>query len=274
MISPVLVCALVAAFDGATNPATMGANALPAFGAEAPWSKDHTRFSLGGRYTAGRAGDRALTPTFRLDVPFFGVVTAIFDGTPFEAWWAPAATRAVLTSTQAEGFSKGDIRFGAKFLVYDGGRGFPSFGFRFLTKTTTGKDRAQRRFTDSPGYLLDVLLGHRVQLTDDSRLELALAVGFFAWQQSFGQNDAVHYGAAATYFLREVLETRLGVRGYIGWQRNDKPIDLDLGVTWFATSWFGLYAEGSVGFVHAPEYAVGAGFTFRIPLTVPLQREN
>ena len=266
------LCLALAVYDAPTNPGTMGVNALPAWAADGPWTHDHTRFSLGTRYSEGRAGDRAVTPTFRLEMPFFGIVTATFDGTPFESWWAPAAARVRLGGTTApEGFSKGDIRFGARFLLYNGEDRLPSVAFRFATKTTTGKDRSQRRFTDAPGYLLDVLLGQRLTLSDSWRVELALALGFFAWQQSFGQNDAVHVAALSTWRFAQDLELRLGLRSYFGWQRNDKPFDLDLGATWFFCEWFGVSLDGSVGASDAPVFSIGAGITFRIPFLLPVK---
>lgn len=259
------------AFDAATNPATLGANALPAWGAESPWTRDHTRFSVGARYTLGRANDHALTPTFQFQLPVFSAVTLSFDGTPFEAWWLDARAQTVLGTTRNQGVSKGDIRFGAKATLFDGGNELPTFAFRFVTKTTTGKDRALSRFTDAPGYLLDVLVGHRIAATEAWMVELNAAVGFFAWQQASGQNDAVHLALGASAYWRDDLEIRVGARGYFGWQRNDKPVSLDLSVAYFVASWLGFYAEGSAGFVHAPQGAGGLGVVFRAPLTLPIK---
>lgn len=258
------------------NPGTMGANALPTFQLEPPWVEDYTLLQVGAATQWGWKGDHSLLPTFRLITPFGKWAEAIFEGAPFEGWWSSPETREEWKlTTRSEGIAKADIRFGFKVLLADGGDGLPKLAFRGITKATTGKDVESRRFVDGPAYLLEVLLGQRMRSDHGVIIDLCTSVGYWIWQQQeTGQNDAVHWAAALTVQPRERLTLAIEARGYIGWQRNDKPIVVALRAGWLFADFFELGATMNVGFVDAPRLEGRLDLRFRLPSLVPLLFKN
>ncbi|MCI0669819.1 MAG: hypothetical protein L0Y64_05115 [Myxococcaceae bacterium] len=216
------------------NPGLMGANALPPQPGEAPWVVDEwgVLLSVAAQQArpVGGGRDLSLTFPFRVDYGFARRVSLIVEGTPVEAWVVSQQTAEAWRPTRGQGLTKGDIRIGAKFLLYEGSPTFPGVAFRALTKTTTGKGGPDRRFMDAPGYLFDIIGGKQFAISESLRLEAWLAAGFLAWQQAgFGQNDALSLSATVLAHLR-FGTVRLEARGYRGWQKYDKPLVLSAGV--------------------------------------------
>lgn len=238
------------------NPGTMGPFALPPLSAEAPVPPEKITIRLEAAGAVSKNGDLAATPAFRAEVPFLRRASLIFDGTPVEAWKTSADS----------GVSKGDIRFGAKFLIVDGGETKPSIAARFVTKTTTGKDEDKARFTNAPGYYLDVLAGWK----PTKRVELDAAVGFFAWQQGErGQNDAVTWALSAKAPLGD-LELAAGARGYVGWQTNDKPVQLGLSAGYKVSDAVRVVGGVQVGVKDAPLVEARLGIEVALPPVLPI----
>jgi hypothetical protein len=259
------------AADPWVNPGTMGANAIPSFVAEAPWSDEYTLVRVGASSQWGRRSDTSVAPTFRVGLPFGKWVTAIFDGMPLEAWWSSPETRSEWALPRNQGVSKADIRFGAKLLVADFGTYLPKIGIRFMTKTTTGKDSDARRFTNGPGYLIDVLIGEHFLTLPNLSIDVYATAGFFAWQQgSAQQNDAVHLALAASMRAWQRLNLELQTRGYAGWQRSDKAVVVALRVGVEVTKFLEISALGNVGFLDAPRIEGRLDFGFRLPAILPL----
>lgn len=214
----------------AYNPGWLGPNALPPQPLEAAWIPASVQVALGlaTQWAAPvpGAGGVSLTMPFRVEVPFAGRASLVVEGQPFEWWSVSAATHERWGLTATQGLTKGDLRFGGKFLLFDGGRRFPSLTFRALTKTTTGKGLGDRRFTNAPGYLLDAVASHRFEWARGFCLELHAALGFFAWQQgAFGQNDALS-GALGVRAGWHVVALQLELRGHRGWQAFARPTQL------------------------------------------------
>ena len=257
------------------NPGSYGPNALPVWAGESPLIPEQTLITAGGAAQIGKYGDAAFTPLLRLDLPFGQWAVAFIDTQPLEIWHATTRSLAAYGSTRASGVSKGDLRFGAKFLVLDGGAQKPSFALRFITKTTTGKDPQDHRFIDAPGYLIDGVFGLPYAITGTWVFEVDATLGFFAWQQgSQGQNDAVQFSGAATvvkgtmaqgswYFTAEF-------RGYVGWQTNDKPMVFTLRAAAPVTSWMRILVAANLGFVDAPTLDARAALEFRLPAFLPI----
>lgn len=253
------------------NPGTMGANALPTFPLEAPWVEDYTLLQVGAAAQWGWRGDASFLPTFRLITPFGKWAEAIFEGGIAEAWWSSEATRREWNLIRTQGVAKADIRFGFKVLLADAGESLPKLAFRAITKSTTGKDIESRRFVDGPAYLLEVLLGQRMKTDRGVIIDLCTSVGYWIWQQGeTGQNDAVHFGAMLSVQPNKVLNLGLEARGYIGWQRNDKPMVIGLKAGFLLTEFFELGATFNVGFVDAPRLEGRLDLRFRLPSLVPL----
>lgn len=267
-----LALALLMTVDPWVNPGSMGANALPVLPADVPWAPDYTLAQLGVSYQQGKLADQSFTPVFRLQVPFGRYVTAIFDGAPFELWWASPRTESEWKLPRSQGLAKADIRFGVKLTVIDFGPTKPKVALRAITKTTTGKDYDARRFTDAPGYLLEVSAGQRWIFSKDFALDLYGAVGFFAWQQgSDRQNDATQVALGLTASLHGRLQLDWQLRGFIGWQkREDRVVVAALRVGVNVASFAELGATATLGFLDAPRIDARLDVTVRLPSVMPL----
>jgi len=245
-----LACAATAAPVGREiNPGSLGANALPPAETNTPWVDDTWSVSLGNAVQLSwpnGGADVSATIPFHLEVPFVGRFAFWADGSPLELYqysresvraWAPAHT---------DGGTRADVTIGARMLVSKGNEWVPEVGLRILVKTATGEDLTTRRFLDAPAYQFDLLLGRRIELSL-GRLELALCIGFLAWQQGgVGQNDALA-GSGRVSWVRDALTLRLELRGYAGWESLDKPLVLSAGAEWAlhpGVSLWGAVAQG------------------------------
>ncbi|MFZ5441164.1 MAG: hypothetical protein ACOZQL_14235 [Myxococcota bacterium] len=252
------------------NPGTMGSNAVAGFAIEPPWTEKYTLFQLGAQAAQGWRYDVSLLPQARLITPFGKWISAYFEGSPVELWWSSPQTREEWLLTKTEGVTKADLRFGFKLMLADLGEGLPKIGFRALTKSTTGKGYEERRFTDGPAYLLEFLVGERLPV-QALQLDLLAMGGYWIWQQGeSGQNDAITWGlAVSTRSLSQRLLAEVQVRGYVGWQRDDKPVILGLKTGWLFTDWFELTAGVNFGFRDAPRVEGVLYANFRLPLLAP-----
>ncbi len=210
-------------------PGRMGFNALPVQPNADPVIGELAELELAAamQLSGVDARDHAATPYLRLMVPFRGAAALEVDATPVEVWRTSSATQQRLRALDRAGGTPGDVRFGARFLLHREGRA-PALGLRLMVKSTTGKGLDSRRFTNAPGYAIDVLLGKDVGAIGPTRLRALARVGFLAWQFAQDQqDDAVAYG----FTLRgsgpgAALE--LEWRGYAGWRFADRPSVLGL----------------------------------------------
>ena len=271
----VTLACLLAAPAGARswwmNPGTMGSNAVPGFAVEAPWTEDYTLLQFGNQLAQGWRYDVSMLPYWRLVTPFGKYISTYFEGSIVEAWWSSPQTREEWGLEKTEGVDKADLRFGFKILLADFGEALPKLGFRTITKTTTGKGYTERRFTDSPAYLLEFLVGERFPVKGFD-LHLNGMGGYWIWQQGeAGQNDAITWGLALTgRFFEQRLTTEVQLRGYVGWQRDDKPVILGFKVGGLVTDWFEVSGVFNVGFRDAPRYEGILTIGFRLPSIAPL----
>lgn len=251
------------------NPGTMGANAVPGFTIEAPWTEKYTLLQAGVTAQYGWRYDTSILPQLRLVTPFGKWVSTYFEGFPAEWWWSSPETRREWALEKTQGVAKADLRFGFKILLADFGDDLPRLGFRAMTKTTTGKDYPERRFTDGPAYLLEFLLGERLPVKA-VQLDLLAMGGYWIWQQGeAGQNDAVTWGLAVKLTAFERWSNQLEVRGYVGWQKDDKPVLAGFKTGVLLTDWFELSAGVNVGFRDAPRVEGLMYLNFRLPLIAP-----
>lgn len=272
------VCSLsrtAGAVDFWVNPGTMAPNALPTYPGESPWVEPRTTLRLGAAYQLTWRSDHSTVPFFRLEAPFGKWLSLISEGIPVEFWSVSNDTARDWAISERRGISKGDLRFGAKVLAIDGGDRWPSLALRQITKTTTGKSYATRRFTNAPAYLLDGILGYRVVLPDAGRIELWAAFGFFAWQQGAnGQNDAFTWNATVAWRANNGGHVRAEVRGYTGWQEASAPRVVSVGGEWPFSKHIGGYATANVGLRDAPALDAHLGITVWLPPVIPLTIET
>lgn len=251
------------------NPGWMGANAVPGFAIEAPWTNDFTLLQLGAQLAQGWRYDTSFLPYWRLVTPFGKYISTYFEGSIVEFWWSSPQTREEWGLTNTQGIAKADLRFGFKILLADLGDDLPKIGFRAFTKTTTGKGYEDRRFTDGPAYLLEFLVGEKLPVKGFD-LHLLGMGGYWIWQQGeAGQNDAITWGLAVNTRVLERLTAQVELRGYVGWQKADKPVILATKVGVLITSWFELSGVFNLGFVDAPRLEGILTLNFRLPSLAP-----
>jgi hypothetical protein len=212
-------------------PGRMGFNALPAIpnADPVPPRLGEIEMAAATQLSGIRGHDVSATPYFRLTLPFREIAALEVDGTPIELWRTTRATQARLMAAKREGSAQGDLRFGARFLVLEEGRRTPAFGLRFVVKSTTGKDLQSRRFTNAPGYLIDVLSGKDVGTVAGNRLRVLTRLGLLVWQFAPDrQDDALAYGATLRATRPSGVALAVEWRGYVGWRFDDRPSLLGL----------------------------------------------
>ncbi len=254
----------------AYNPGLLGPNALPPQANEAAWIPPSPQIALGVALQRTEsvlgADDASLILPFRVEVPFARRAALLVEGQPFEWWLASAETREVWQPSTWNGLSKADIRIGAKFLLFNGARRWPSVGLRALTKTTTGKDFFDHRFINAPGYLFDLLVSQRFGLPRNWAIDAIGNAGFLAWQQgAFGQNDApsLSLGVRA---VRPEFTLSLEGRAYWGYQNFDKPLLVSLRVELPFSQWFSAYLSMNSGLRDPVYLDVRTGLRFGLPV--------
>jgi hypothetical protein len=200
-----------------------------------------------------KPGSSAVTPYLKLTVPFKQLAALEVDGVPIE-WW---------TTPDRRGKTSGDVRFGARFHLLDEGLLAPALGLRFVTKTTTGKDFDDKRFTDAPGYVIDALAGKDLWKGDGllKKIRLLAKLGFFAWQQgSNGQDDALDFGGTAQAVFANGARLEVEYRGYVGWQQHDKPQVVGTTAAFPVRDWLDVAATVNRGLNRdAPDWEFRAG---------------
>lgn len=232
----VLACAAAAAQevgspDWPLVPGRMGYNALPVLPNADPVIGPLAEIEVTGalQLSGLDARDHATTPYLRLTVPFRETAALEIDATPIEFWRTSEATQQRLQARYRADDTPGDVRFGARFLLLRERRG-PALGLRFSVKSATGRGLDSRRFTNAPGYEIDILAGKDVGGLGAARLRALARVGFLSWQ--YGQNtqdDALAYGAVLRTTGPEGVALELEWRGYAGWRFADRPSVLGLG---------------------------------------------
>lgn len=264
-----------AAQDFRVNPGNFGPNALPPQPGEPARVPDALLLHVDVAAQRTDAGDVSGLPSFRIEAPFGRWVSMISEGRPVEFWRASARTRDELGLVEAAGATGGDLSFGAKFLVFDGGSRAPSFALRTLTKTTTGKGFHARRFINAPGYLFDAIASHALASPFGGRLEAWANVGFFAWQQGLdGQNDCVNWSLTVAQAFEGGSLVRLDARGYDGWQSADSPVVLGGAAEWRASDRVRLTAGAAWG-VRDPAFVEArVGVTFHLPALLPFSSDE
>ena len=214
--------------DPSVAPGRMGPNALPTIPNADPVPDDDILVDLQAAAQLselGLGGDRAFTPYAHLVIPFRGVAAFEADGVPFESWRVSPQTQLRLGARGSSGRTPGDVRFGARFLLCSEGAVRPAIGFRFLTKSTTGKGFIDRRFTNSPAYVLDLIFGKDLVGPGGPgpRIRLLAKAGFTAWEQGANDQDDALDGGATLQLLGAWAGLDLEWRGYFGWEKRDKP---------------------------------------------------
>jgi len=276
--SVVLCCfngSLAWGFDKFVNPGTMGPNALFVYSIESPWIPAYTRFQIGAGVQFSLPRDFATEPILHVDVPLFNRAVLFVDYMPIEFWRVSVDTQKNWQLSHTQGLQTADLRFGGKYLIYNGKEQYPSLAIQFLTKTTTGKGYLNRRFTNAPAYQIDVVIGYPKIYRQIHRFEFLCALGFLAWQQGAnGQNDAPTWMLGITWQYNKKTTLRLDSRGYVGWQQHDKPVLIAASLNLHLVSILALQINLNMGIQDAALLDARLALEFRLPLLTALGLER
>jgi len=132
-----------------------------------------------------------------------------------------------------KGFATGDFYFGTVIGLFKNSQTLPPVSIGMYCKTALGKEIADARFTDSPGYYFTVASNKTFTFENSllSKLQLNGMLGFYCWQFNYSddntgnlQDDAILYGIAADMTFGK-YSLYAGFAGYSGWVNNrDKPM--------------------------------------------------
>ncbi|HPJ78017.1 MAG: hypothetical protein KA780_00160 [Prolixibacteraceae bacterium] len=173
-------------------------------------------------------GDPTQDLSFQLRVPFHeGKVAIEAWGVLLENYNYTSDIRDLRFSRDqnGKGIAHGDFYFAALVqLARD--RRFPDTMLRMACKTASGHAWAAR-YTDTPGYFLDLSFSRSHQLGRRMTMRPFAMLGFYSWQtydEATPQNDALLYGAGIDFKNDHWLFSG-NLSGYSGYLKiHDKPV--------------------------------------------------
>lgn len=128
----------------------------------------------------------------------------------------------------ASGFAGGDFWFGTNFMLLKEKSNRPSIIASAYFKTASGTAMEYIRYTDAPGYYLNLSFGKNIYKSQDKKNTLRIfgQGGFYAyqtWDPLHNQDDCVSYGLGAR-FSSESYWIKAALAGYYGYLDNgDRP---------------------------------------------------
>ncbi len=132
-----------------------------------------------------------------------------------------------------KGTAIGDFYFATHIQVAKD-RKFPNTLFRFATRTTSGSQLEAARYTDHPGYFLDLSFSEVFGEKAVGAFTPFGSAGFYTWQTNDElnlQNDAFMYALGADYEKNDWLFSA-SWSGYSGYKNErDRPAQINFDVT-------------------------------------------
>ena len=126
-----------------------------------------------------------------------------------------------------KGYAIGDLYFSTLFQLIKGKK-FPDTMLRLACRTASGGNLEAARYSDSPGYFMDLSFSKEYSGSNEKMSFRPFASGgFYCWQTNDDldlQNDALMYGVGADFkWLRWTVSNSLS--GYSGYKKErDRPI--------------------------------------------------
>jgi hypothetical protein len=140
----------------------------------------------------------------------------------------------------------------------------PDLSFSMSCRTASGTNRENARYTDAPGYYLDVSIGDSYGPDRGffRHVRWYGEIGFYAWQtnvDNYPQNDAFLYGAGIDFDFKDFFidQTLCGYSGYMN--NGDQPLvyRVDLGIKMGSSALVFGYEKGLRDF---PFESIRVGF--------------
>jgi hypothetical protein len=212
------------------SPQYFGPNALPVpeINKGMVGMKGTLEFAAEGYFSKGDNTQNIFT---KLYYPIIGKLVAIESYVvPFEHFKMDTATRDIRAARlkSGEGTAGGDIYFGTVIQLVKNKK-IPDVAFRMTCRTASGTNVSAARYTDAPGYFLDVSMGKDYKNENNifSTIRPYWMIGFYSWQtnlDNYRQDDAFLYGAGVDFSSEKIiLSASLG--GYAGYIKDqDRPV--------------------------------------------------
>jgi len=213
------------------SPAYMGPNALPVPTIKDGRIKDELELelSLEEHYSKG---DNTQNLFSKLYIPLAPKKVALeLYVVPLEHFKMDSITRDKRRARDydGEGWVGGDIYFGTIIQIFRDKEKLPDVTLSLNCKTASGFNLENARYTDAPGYFIDLSFGKKLSKEHSffKHIKLYGVTGFYSWQTNsdrFPQNDAFLFGMGIN-FTNDKLTIDNSLGGYVGFIGNkDNPL--------------------------------------------------
>ncbi len=211
------------------SPAFFGPNALPVPDIRSGVPDSLYRFEIMTGVHAS-PGDHTVDGSLTVVAPFCdGKITLEAFVVPLEFYCMDTLTRDVRAVRDQDGRGRagGDIYFSTNIALLKDHPVYPDIALEIALRTASGTQLGAARYTDAPGYYMDLSFGKSYSINEAYKLRGYVMSGFYSYQtydlQQL-QNDCFLYGAgvdvSSTHFR---WSNQLG--GYVGYRHDgDAPL--------------------------------------------------
>ncbi len=212
-----------------TSAAYWGPNALPVPNLNEALITGKYTFELRPEAHLSR-GDKTYDIFTSLKLPLGKRVDFEVFLVPIEHFSMDTATRfeRYVRHIDASGYAGGDFWFGTNFQIVKNHGFLPDMVASFYFKTASGTGMEYIRYTDAPGYYMNLSFGKNIYQSDNEKNTLRIFGhgGFYAyqtWDPLHNQDDCISWGMGTKY-SGEKFWVRAVLAGYWGYQNNgDRP---------------------------------------------------
>ena len=258
------------------TPGYMGPNALPIPLVRDAKIGDKIKIETAFEYHTGR-GEYAYNPYLNLQIPVTKNKVALdFIYRPIEYYKTTEeiGLERFCRRRACEGKDGGDVYIGTLIQLFRADKYFFDGNLEIYLKSTTGKDLADARHIDAPGYYFNVNLGKTLYEKEGflKKLSVYTMTGFYAWQVDMNNNrqdDAYLYGLR-TDFSFKPLTVSCAFSGYSGYlDLRDKPMAMRYTISKeFKNMQFYLSYQQGLRDIINNSFRIGFNYNFLIKKTV------
>jgi hypothetical protein len=216
------------------SPEYLGPNALPVPDLKSGFIPEKSEFEFGADFHF-KTGDPTQNLSGRLLIPFAKSKIAFeMYGVIVEKYQMSETVRDERFAREKDGrgITQGDFYFGTLIQLFKN-RKFPNTLVRLTCKTTSGGAYYAARYSDSPGYFLDINMSKDFKSNRGSIYRPVAMAGFYSWQTNDElnlQDDAILYGVGLEYQHNSWLLSS-SLTGYNGYKNNgDRPMVFTVGI--------------------------------------------
>ncbi len=253
-----------------TTQKYMGPNALPVPEIHTGQLRNKTSLGLFAEAHLSK-GDKTYNQFTNLFVPLSSRVGVEIHVVPFETFQLDTITRDERFGRvkSGKGSGGGDIYFSTQIQLLKETESRPGILGTVNLKTASGNNLQSARFTDSPGYFMDVSIGKNFTKTRFTHRPFALA-GFYSYQTydpEHAQNDAFTYGLGYAISTSK-LELKGTYAGYIGYINDgDRPMIGRIQLKTTKSSGINYLVQVQRGILQYEYTSVRAGIVWILPIT-------